>query len=52
MFDDCEPVRDEQVRQPKLLLQILQQIDDLCLHRNIKHRHWLVGDDQFRIQLA
>ena len=39
---------DEQVGQPALLLEVMQQIDDLRLHRNIQSAHRLVADDEFR----
>ena len=42
-------VRDEQVRQPEPLLQVLQQIDDLRLHRDVQRRHRLVADQQLRL---
>ena len=32
---------------PRLLLQILQQIDDLRLHRNIQRAHRFIAHDQF-----
>ena len=50
MFDDREPVRNKQIRQPKFVLQVLQQVDDLRLNRNVERRNRLVADDQFRIQ--
>src|SRR5579863_1468442 len=46
--DDREIVRDEQVRQPKLLLQIFEQIDDLRLNRDVERGDGLVGNDEFR----
>ncbi len=41
-------MRDEQVRQPELLLQIFEQIDDLRLNRDVERGDRLVGDDEFR----
>ncbi len=37
---------DEKVRQFELLLQIFQQVDDLCLNRNVERRDRLVADDE------
>ena len=36
--------------QPKLSLQILKQIDDLCLHGHVERRNRLVANDEFRIE--
>ena len=44
-----EIVRDEKISQSEFLLQILQQIDDLRLHRNIERTDRLVADDELRI---
>jgi hypothetical protein len=43
-------VRDEQQRQPKIALQILQQVQNLRLHADIERRHGFVADDQPRRQ--
>src|SRR5713226_1461506 len=43
-----EIVGDEKVSQPALLLEVLQQIDDLRLHRDIERADRLVTDDQLR----
>ncbi|MCM8735514.1 hypothetical protein M5E06_15250 [Azospirillum sp. A1-3] len=48
--DHGEVVREEQVRDAELHLQIHQQVDHLCLHRDIKRRHELVADDQLGVQ--
>src|SRR5262245_19417929 len=48
VLDDREVVGDEDVREAELRLQILQQVDDLCLDRHVEGRHRLVGDDQLR----
>src|SRR5262249_19053247 len=45
-----ESVRDEQVRQSQSLLQVLQQIHNLSLNGNIKGRHRLIANDEFRIE--
>ena len=41
-------MRDKKISQVLLLLEILQQVDDLRLDRNIKRRNRLVADDKFR----
>ena len=43
-------VRDEQIGQLELVLQVHQQIDDLRLDRHVQRRHRLVADDQLRTQ--
>ena len=43
-------VRDEQIGQLQLLLQIHQQVDDLRLHRHVERRHRLVEDQERRVQ--
>ena len=45
---DRQVVGDEQVGQAELLLQILEQVDDLRLDRNVERRDRLVADDQLR----
>ena len=46
VFDDVQIVRDEQVRQPHALLQIVQEVDHLRLNRHIQRGNALVGDNQ------
>jgi hypothetical protein len=46
---DGEVVRDEQVREPELLAQRAEQVQDLCLNRDVERRHGLVADDQLRL---
>src|SRR5690349_20948535 len=41
---------DEKIRQPELALQILEQIDDLGLDRDIERRHRLVQDHDVRTE--
>ena len=48
--DDADIVRDEQIGQIFLLLQIQQQIDDLRLDGDIKRGDRLIADDKFRVQ--
>src|SRR5579864_4608165 len=50
MPDDGEIVRNEDVREPEVALQRLEQIHDLRANRNVERRHRLVEDDQLRIQ--
>ena len=49
MPHDGQVVRDEQVREAELLLQLLQQVDDLRLNRNVQCRHRLVRNDEIRL---
>ena len=46
MLHHAQIMRDEQQGQPQLRLQILQQIDDLRLHRDVERRHRLVAHHQ------
>src|SRR3954471_2454921 len=48
--DDSEIVGDEEVREPELLLQVLEQVEDLRLDRDVERRDGLVAHDQLRIQ--
>ena len=48
--DDAEVVRDEEVGEPELALQVGEQVQHLRLHRDVERRDRLVGDDQRRIQ--
>src|SRR5262245_17768578 len=45
-----EVVRDEQVRELKPFLQVLEQVDDLALDRDVERRHRLVADDEARLE--
>src|SRR3954447_25773982 len=47
VLDDREIVADEEQRETELALQILQQVDDLRLDRDVERRDRLVADDQF-----
>ena len=49
VLDDPQVVRDEEVGQAELLLQVLQQVDDLRLDRDVERGHRLVGDDEARL---
>ncbi len=48
--DHRQVVRDEQVGQAELLLQVLQQVDDAGLDRHVQRRHRLVEDQHLRPQ--
>ncbi|MNL70906.1 hypothetical protein D3C87_1959720 [compost metagenome] len=50
MADNIQPMRNEQKGQPKLLLQLHQQIDDLGLHRYVQRGYRFVGNNELRIQ--
>ena len=49
MLHDREVVGDEQHREAEFLLQILQQVDDLRLHRDVERADRFVADDQVGI---
>ena len=50
VLDQPQIVRDEQVGQLQLLLQIHQQVDHLRLHRDVERRDRLVEDDERRVE--
>ena len=47
---DREVVRNEELGQPKLLLQVLHQVDHLRLNRYVQRAHRLVGDHDLRVR--
>ena len=47
--DDAEVVRDEEVRDPLLRLQLDEQVEDRRLHGDVERRRRLVADDELRI---
>ncbi len=47
---DRQVVGDEQVGHAELVLQVLEQVDHLRLHRHVERRHRLVADDDLRLQ--
>src|SRR6266513_199703 len=49
VLHDRQVVRDEQVRQPELLLQLLQEVEHLRLDAHVQRRDRLVGDDELGI---
>jgi hypothetical protein len=50
VLDHAQVVADEQVGDAEFALQVLQQVEDLRLHRHIQRRDRLVRDDQRRLQ--
>ena len=50
VLNNGQVVRNEQVTQISLFLQLLEQVDDLRLDGNIQRGYRLVADDKFRIQ--
>ena len=47
---DAEVVRDEDVGEVELVLQVVEQVEHLRLDRDVERRDRLVGDDQLRVQ--
>ena len=47
---DAEIVRDEQIGQPELGLEVLQEVENLRLDRNIQRRDRFVADDEARVE--
>ena len=43
-------MRDEKVGQVEFLLQVLEQVDDLRLNRNVECRDRLVANDELGVQ--
>ena len=50
IIDHGKIVRDENRRQVQLALQAYQQIENLCLNRNIQCRNRFITDQQIRIE--
>ena len=50
VLNDAEVVRDEEISQFQLFLQVLQQVENLRLDRDIKGGDRLIGDDQARVR--
>jgi hypothetical protein len=48
--DDREVVRDEEVGECKVALEIFEQIEDLRLNRDVEGRDRFVADDQLRVE--
>ena len=49
IIDNGKVVRDEKISQPKIVLQRLEQVENLRLHRHVERRSRLVADDQLRL---
>ena len=47
---DGEVVRDEEIREPEVVLEVLEQVQDLRLDRDVERRDRLVADDQLRVE--
>ena len=50
MLDHRKVVRDKQIRQAELLLQIKQQVDDAGLNRNVERGDGFVERQDLRLQ--
>ena len=50
MADDGEIMRDEQAREAELALDVLEEVDDLRLDRDIEGRHRLVEDEHLGLE--
>ena len=48
--DHGQVVRNEEVGEPELVLEVGEQVEDLRLHRDVERGNRLVGNDQRRIQ--
>ena len=48
-MDDREVVADEQIGEPQPPLQVLHQVQDLRLHRDVERRGRLVADQELRL---
>lgn len=49
MSDDPQVVRDEHTRKAFVLLKLPDELDYLCLHRNIERRYGFVKDNKTRL---
>ena len=49
VLDDGEVVGDDEIGQAEGVLQLLQQVDHLGLHRDIERRDRLIGHDQLGV---
>ena len=50
VVDHREIVRDEQVGQAEGALQVLEEVEHLCLHRDVERRDRLVAEQHLRVQ--
>ena len=49
MFNDGKIVRDKHIGKSHRLLQLFQQVDDLCLNTHVERGHRLVAYDKLRL---
>ena len=49
VFHNAHVMRNEHVSQVELILQILHQVQNLCLNGNVKRGNRLIADDEFRV---
>src|SRR5207302_1392904 len=49
VLDDREIVGDEEIGKAAVALKILQEVDDLRLHRDVERGHGFVADDERRL---
>ena len=50
MLDDGQVVGDEEVGQAELLLEVVEQVEDLALDRDVERADRLVADDELRVE--
>ena len=50
VLDDGEVLGDEEVGEPQLLLEIVEQVEDLALDRDVERRDRLVAHDEVRVE--
>jgi hypothetical protein len=49
MFDHAKIVTDEQIGQVQIAAKVHEQIEDLCLNRNIQRGHGFIAHQKFRL---
>ena len=52
IFNHREVVGDEEVCKPRLVLDVLHQVDNLRLNGHIERRDTLIGNDQLRFMTS
>jgi hypothetical protein len=50
MPDDVEIVRDEEIGETEVLLELAEQIQDLSLNREVKRADWFITDNELRVR--
>src|SRR5450759_5132478 len=50
VLDDGQVVGDEEIGQPQLLLEVVEEVQDLALDRDIERRDRFVEDHEFRVE--